>query len=122
MQVRRLAAFVALPLSLSLGLAACGKGGESDTGSSNGVVSIGIAEPQHLLPGNTHETSGSQVMAALYTPLVDFDEANKPFEVNAESITTTDNKTFTIKLKDGWTFHNGEPVDADSYINSWNYT
>jgi oligopeptide transport system substrate-binding protein len=121
MQVRRLAAWVALPLSVSLGLAACGTGGD-DTGSTNGVVSIGIAEPQHLLPGNTHETNGSQVMAALYTALVDFDEANKPVEVNAESITTTDNKTFTIKLKDGWTFHNGEPVDADSYINSWNYS
>jgi peptide/nickel transport system substrate-binding protein/oligopeptide transport system substrate-binding protein len=122
MQVRRLAAWVALPLSLSLGLAACGTGGDGGSGSSNGVVSIGIAEPQHLLPGNTHETSGSQVMAALFTPLVDFDEANKPYEVNAESITTTDNKTWTIKLKDGWTFHNGEPVDADSYINSWNYS
>lgn len=122
MQVRRLAAWVALPLSLGLGLAACGKGGDSGSGSSNGVVSIGIAEPQHLLPGNTHETSGSQVMAALYAPLVDFDEANKPYEVNAESISTTDNKTWTIKLKDGWTFHNGEPVDADSYINSWNYS
>jgi len=122
MQVRRLAAWVALPLSLSLGLAACGKGGDGGSGSSNGVVSIGIAEPQHLLPGNTHETSGSQVMAALYTPLVDFDDANKPYEVNAESITTTDNKTWTIKLKDGWTFHNGDPVDADAYINSWNYS
>jgi oligopeptide transport system substrate-binding protein len=122
MQVRRLAAWATLPLIASLLLAACGKGGGDNSGGSNGVVSIGIAEPQHLLPGNTHETNGSQVMAALYTGLVDFDEANKPYEVNAESITTSDNKTFTIKLKDGWTFHNGEPVTSDSYINSWNYT
>ena len=27
---------------------------------------------------------------------------------------------WTIKLKPGWTFHNGEPVTADSYINAWN--
>ncbi|HZM79530.1 MAG TPA: ABC transporter substrate-binding protein [Candidatus Limnocylindrales bacterium] len=121
MQVRRLAAWVALPLSLSLGLAACGKGGDSGSGNSNGVVSIGIAEPQHLLPGNTNETSGSQVLAALFAPLVDFDEANKPVEVAAESISTTDNKTWTIKLKDGWKFHNGEAVTADSYLDSWNY-
>lgn len=121
MQVRRLAAWVALPLSLSLGLAACGKGGESGSGNSNGVVSIGIAEPQHLIPANTNETGGSQVLAALYAPLVDFDEANKPVEVAAESISTTDNKTWTIKLKDGWKFHNGEPVTADSYINAWNH-
>ena len=39
----------------------------------------------------------------------------------AESITSTDNKTWTIKLKDGYTFHNGEKVTADSYINAWNY-
>jgi oligopeptide transport system substrate-binding protein len=120
MQVRRLAAWVALPITAGLVLAACGSGG---TGSANpdGVISIGIGEPQHLLPGNTHETEGAQVMAALYSPLVDFDEAGKPFEVAAESITSTDNKTWTIKLKDG-KFHNGEPVDADSFINSWNYT
>lgn len=121
MQVRRLAAWAALPLTVSLGLAACGSGGGTGSTNPDGVVSIGIAEPQHLLPGNTHETSGAQVMAALYSPLVDFDEASKPFEVAAESISTTDNKTWTIKLKDG-TFHNGEPVNADSYINSWNYT
>ncbi|GIH04423.1 peptide ABC transporter substrate-binding protein [Rhizocola hellebori] len=120
MQVRRLAAWAALPLTVALGLSACGTGGDSGSTNPDGVVSIGIAEPQHLLPGNTNETSGSQVLAALYSPLVDFDEANKPYEVAAESITTTDNKTWTVKLKDG-TFHNGEPVNADSYLNSWNY-
>src|SRR5262249_29141171 len=26
----------------------------------------------------------------------------------------------TIRLKAGWTFHNGEPVTADSYIDAWN--
>ncbi|WP_144121851.1 peptide ABC transporter substrate-binding protein [Catellatospora sichuanensis] len=123
MQVRRLAAWAALPLAVTLGLSACGKSGGSDSGSANpnGVVSIGIAEPQFLSPSNTSETSGSQVLAALFAPLVDFDEANKPFEVAAQEISTTDNKTWTIKLKDGWTFHNGEPVTADSYINAWNY-
>jgi oligopeptide transport system substrate-binding protein len=122
MQVRRLAAWAALPLTVALGLAACGKSGGTGSTNPNGVVSIDIAEPQHLLPGNTHETSGSQVMAALYAPLVDYDDANKPYEVVADSVATTDNKVWTIKLKSGWTFHNGEPVNADSYINSWNYT
>ncbi|GHJ46032.1 peptide ABC transporter substrate-binding protein [Catellatospora sp. TT07R-123] len=123
MQVRRLAAWAALPLAVTLGLTACGKSGGSDTGSTNpnGVVSVGIAEPKHLIPTNTAETSGSQVLAALFAPLVDFDEANKPYEVAAQEISTTDNKTWTIKLKDGWTFHNGEPVTADNYINAWNY-
>ncbi len=115
-------------IKISAGLAAtallvtaCGGGGDDEAGSSNAVVSIEVAEPQYLLPSNTNETSGSQVLAALFTPLVDYDADNKPVEVAAESITTTDNVTWTIKLKDGYTFHNGEKVTSDSYINAWNY-
>ena len=37
------------------------------------------------------------------------------------SITTGDSQNFTIKLKSGWTFSNGEKVTADSFINAWNY-
>ncbi|MGN6576900.1 MAG: peptide ABC transporter substrate-binding protein, partial [Nocardioides sp.] len=38
----------------------------------------------------------------------------------AASIESDDQKTWTITLKDGWTFHNGEPVDAASYVRAWN--
>ncbi|WP_027345574.1 peptide ABC transporter substrate-binding protein [Hamadaea tsunoensis] len=120
MQVRRLAAWTALPVIAALVLSACGGGGGSGSSSSNDSVRIGIAEPQYLTPADTNETSGSQVLAALFAPLVDYDENNKPFEVQAESITSSDNKTWTIKIKDGWTFHNGEKVTSDSYINAWN--
>jgi peptide/nickel transport system substrate-binding protein/oligopeptide transport system substrate-binding protein len=124
MQVRRLAIWSVLPVAIAVGLSACGGGDEGGAGGTvdpNGVARIGISEPQHLVPTNTNETSGSQVLAALYSPLVTYDEANKPVEVAAESITTTDNKEWTVKLKPGYTFHNGEPVTADSYIDAWNY-
>lgn len=121
MQVRRLAAWTAVPIVAALGLAACGSGGNSGSSNTSGIVKIGIAEPKHLIPTNTSETSGSQVLAALFAPLVDFDSENKPVEVQADSVTSTDNKVWTVKLKDGWTFHNGEKVTADSYINAWNY-
>ena len=39
----------------------------------------------------------------------------------AESIETSDNQSFTVKLKDGWTFSDGTPVTADSFIKAWNY-
>ena len=39
----------------------------------------------------------------------------------AESIETSDNQTLTVKLKDGWTFSDGTPVTADSFIKAWNY-
>ncbi|MEV4628967.1 ABC transporter substrate-binding protein [Micromonospora sp. NPDC049523] len=123
MQVRRLAAWAAVPLVATLGLAACGSGDDGGSGDSNpnATVSIQIGEPQHLIPTNTTETSGNQVLSALFTPLVDYDAQNKPYEVQAESIQSTDNTTWTIKLKDGYTFHNGEKVTSDSYINAWNY-
>ncbi|MEV1334042.1 ABC transporter substrate-binding protein, partial [Micromonospora costi] len=122
MRVRRLAAWTALPLAVTLGLAACGSGGDGGSGSNgSGAVSIQIAEPQHLVPTNTTETSGSQVISGLFAPLVDYDAQNKPVEVAAESVTSTDNTVWTIKLKDGFTFHNGEKVTSDDYINAWNY-
>ncbi|MBF9134928.1 ABC transporter substrate-binding protein [Plantactinospora sp. S1510] len=121
MQVRRLAAWTALPLAATLGLAACGGGGDSGDGDPNATVSIQIAEPQHLIPTNTNESSGNQVLTALFAPLIKYDAQNKPYEVAAESVTSTDNVVWTIKLKDGYTFHNGEKVTSDSYINAWNY-
>jgi ABC-type oligopeptide transport system substrate-binding subunit len=90
-------------------------------GESTYVVSFSLGEPQFLLPTNVNESSGNQVLSALFAPLVDFDDKAKPYEVAADSITTTDNKVWTIKLKAGWTFHNGEPVTSDSFINAWNY-
>jgi oligopeptide transport system substrate-binding protein len=120
MQVRRLAAWTAIPLVTAFGLAACGGGGGDSSSSSSGIVKIGIAEPQFLTPAQTNETSGSQVLAALYAPLVDYDADNKPYEVQADSITTQDNKTWDVKIKSGWTFHDGTPVTADSYIDAWN--
>ena len=73
MRVRRLAAWTALPLAVTLGLAACGSGGNSGSSGSgkDAAVSIQISEPQHLVPTNTTETSGSQVLAGLFSPLVD---------------------------------------------------
>ncbi|NYH43336.1 peptide/nickel transport system substrate-binding protein/oligopeptide transport system substrate-binding protein [Micromonospora jinlongensis] len=122
MRVRRLAAWTALPLAVTLGLAACGSGGDGGSGGNgNSAVSIQIGEPKHLVPTNTTETSGSQVIAGLFSPLVDYDAQNKPYEVAAQSVTSSDNKVWTIKLKDGFTFHNGEKVTSEDYINAWNY-
>jgi len=122
MRVRRLAAWTALPLAVTLGLAACGSGGDGGSGgSSTSAVSIQIGEPKHLVPTNTTETSGAQVLTGLFSPLVDYDAQNKPYEVAAQSVTSSDNKVWTIKLKDGYTFHNGEKVTSEDYINAWNY-
>ena len=119
MTTRRFA-WLAVPLLLATPLAACGPGGS--TGSSAGnPVTIGIGEPQHLLPSNTVESNGTQVIVALWTPLITYDSKGAPVMAAADSITSSDQKVWTINLKPAWTFANGEAVTSDNYINAWNY-
>ena len=119
-------------LVLALGAAACGGGGdegnteteaETTEGKAGGTFSLYIGEPENpLIPSNTSETEGGQVLDALFTGLVQYDpETTEQTEGVAESIESEDSKTWTIKLKDGWTFHDGSPVTADSFIKAWNF-
>jgi peptide/nickel transport system substrate-binding protein/oligopeptide transport system substrate-binding protein len=122
MLVRRLVGWFTLPVAVVLGVSGCGPdAGSGSAANPSGVVSIGIGEPEHLVPANATDSSGGQVLAALFTPLVTFDTKGKPVEQQAQSITTSDSRVWIIKIKPGYTFHNGEPVTADSYVNSWNF-
>ncbi|MEO3818757.1 ABC transporter substrate-binding protein [Plantactinospora sp. B24E8] len=118
---RRPGRAVAVALAVVLAATACSDSGDDPTDPGGGTVRIGLVEPQHLLPANTTESAGAQVLAALFTPLVEFDADRRPVEVAAESIESTDNVLWTVRLKQGFTFHNGEPVTADSYLNAWHH-
>jgi len=90
-----------------------------------GMFSVYLGEPQRpLVPGNTTETEGGKIVNAVWTPLVTFDAASRSvtYDGAAESVTSPDNINWTIKLKGGWTFHDGTPVTAQSYVRAWNYT
>jgi peptide/nickel transport system substrate-binding protein/oligopeptide transport system substrate-binding protein len=105
-----------------LSLASCSRGpGAVTGGGTSGVVSIGISEPQHLVPPDTTDANGGQVLAALFTPLVVFDKSGKPIPEQAESITSSDSKVWTIRIKRDYTFHNGEAVTSDSYLRAWQF-
>jgi ABC-type oligopeptide transport system substrate-binding subunit len=39
----------------------------------------------------------------------------------AESIETEDQQNFTVTLAEGWTFSDGTPVTASSFVDAWNY-
>ncbi len=86
------------------------------------TVAIGIEEPAHLLPSAVSDDYGAQVLAALFTPLVAYDDKRKPVPRAAASVTSQDNRVWRIVLADGYTFHNGEQVTADSYLAAWNWT
>jgi ABC-type oligopeptide transport system substrate-binding subunit len=100
--------------------AGCSSFGSDDDADYTDSAIIGIVEPSTLVPTDTTETNGSQVLTSLFYPLVDFDDHNQPVNEAAESITSSDNKVWTVKLKDG-SFSNGEKVTSDSYIQAWNY-
>ena len=97
MQVRRVTAGIAAATA-AVTLAACtGGAGAVSAANAAAVISIGIAEPTHLIPTDTTDASGIQVLTALFTPLVTFDKGGKPVPDQAESITTTDSGSVTAE-------------------------
>ncbi|HWS31875.1 MAG TPA: ABC transporter substrate-binding protein [Actinoplanes sp.] len=108
--------------AISLLVAGCGGGGADDEAANSNTVVISVSEPGSLLPTNATDVNGSTVLNSLFYPLVEFNSSKEPVEVAAESITPDrTNRVWTIKLKPGFTFHNGEPVTAKNYIDAWNY-
>jgi oligopeptide transport system substrate-binding protein len=92
-------------------------------GASGGTFSVANCEPStSLIPSNNYEACGSQVFEVVFEPLMAFDDSGAVVGAQAESVTpSSDGLTYTIKIKSGWTFHNGEPVTAQSYVDAWNY-
>ena len=127
---KRNSALVATALAGAMLLSACGGGDSDDSGSGaeggggGGTFSLFITEPQNaLIPGTTTESEGDQVINSLFTGLVKFtEEGEVDYSGVAESIESEDNQNWTITLKDGWTFHDGTPVNAESFVKAWNYT
>ncbi|MDJ0343812.1 ABC transporter substrate-binding protein [Streptomyces sp. H10-C2] len=104
---------------------ACGGGGSSGGGggSAAGVVRASWGDPQNPLePANTNEVQGGKVLSMLFRGLKQYNsKSGKAENMVADSITTSDSQNFTIKLKAGWTFSDGDKVTSDSFINAWNY-
>ena len=126
---KRSSALVATAIAGAMLMTACGgsddSGDESSAASSGGSYSIYIGEPENpLVPGNTSESEGSQVIEALWTGLVQYsnEDGSVQYTGVADSIESDDATTWTVKLKDGWTFHDGTPVTASSFVDAWNYT
>lgn len=100
---------------------------DDDTGGEGGdasaIVSTYIGEPEALTTLNTNESEGIAVLRSLYTGLITYNpETSEPEQGVAESIESPDGgQTWNITLQDGWTFHDGSPVTAESFVNAWNY-
>ncbi|MED7949566.1 ABC transporter substrate-binding protein [Streptomyces sp. BE20] len=131
MRLTKTMRWTALAACTALAISACSTssdkkssdGGTSGSGKKGGSISVELGEPQHgLVPQNTAESEGSEVLNAIFAGLVDYDiKDNSPRLRVAESIESPDATVWTIKLKDGYTFHNGEKVTAQSFVDAWNY-
>ncbi|MEU2514196.1 peptide ABC transporter substrate-binding protein [Streptomyces syringium] len=105
--------------AVALVASGCGGGG----GGGAGVVRASWGDPQNPLePANTNEVQGGKVLAMIFRGLKEYDpKSGAAKNVLAEKIDTSDQQNFTITLKDGWTFSNGEKVTAKSFVDAWNY-
>lgn len=90
-------------------------------GGGGGELRVQAGEPRHLVSTDVADNEGAAVGRALYAGLVEYAGVRTSVRnVMAESISSRDGLVWTIRLKQGWRFHNGEPVDADAYLRAWN--
>jgi oligopeptide transport system substrate-binding protein len=115
--MRAAAAVVACGLLAIAPLGGCGVGNVSTD-----VVIVNAGEPQNpLIPTNTNDTNGGRIIDRLFAGLMSYDAKGTAALEVAQSIETTDSVNYRITLKSGWTFSDGSPVTARSFVNAWNY-
>ena len=117
---------VALIAAASLTLAACGGGSDSDGGNSGGssdaVITSFSSQPQNpLVPTNTNEVGGGNIIDLIFAGLISYKTDGSSENEVADSITSEDNKLWTIKLKSGWKFSDGSDVTSSSFVDAWNF-
>ena len=126
MRVSKRAGAVALGAALALVASGCGSGSSSDTAGNtkDGAITIDGTQPEvGLVPANTTETGGGNVVDYMWTGLVSYpNDGSAAKNAVAESIETTDSKVYTIKLKKGLKFHDGTEVKAKNFIQAWNFS
>ncbi|GGK26861.1 peptide ABC transporter substrate-binding protein [Streptomyces camponoticapitis] len=112
-------------LAVALTATACGGGGGGSGGGSgaDGVLSSSWGDPQNPLePSNTNEVQGGKVLDMVFRGLKRYNPKTARAEnMLAQKIETKDSTNFTITVRNGWTFSNGEKVTAKSFVDAWNY-
>jgi oligopeptide transport system substrate-binding protein len=125
----RTVAMVAGISSIALLAAACGGGNSSNdpsssaAGKTGGAVTVRGCNPQNpLVPGNTNETCGGNVLDAIAAKLVHYNpETAAPENDIADKIESPDNQNFTVTLKKGYKFQDGTEVKAKNFVDAWNW-
>jgi len=123
-------ALVAAGVTLALSLSACGgNSGDSGTatpggaGASTGIIKMYGTEPQNpLIPSATNEVGGGWILTNLFAGLIYYDGKGNTKMDLADSIATSDGgTTWTVKVQSGHKFSNDDPVDANAFVDTWNW-
>ncbi|MBP2477404.1 oligopeptide transport system substrate-binding protein [Crossiella equi] len=109
----------ALVTCAALVLAAC-SGPGAEPAPKAGQLRLAVVEPATLLPGQAQDQAGRLLAGALWTPLLTVDTPRQaPEPAAAERVDSPDQRRWTIRLRPGWRFHDGSPVTARAYAETW---
>ncbi|MDQ1653696.1 MAG: oligopeptide transport system substrate-binding protein [Cryptosporangiaceae bacterium] len=120
----RASRMVAMSLALMLLPVACGQGGDEQASKNSLTIAI-TAEPiKWLNPANDNSSPGIELARAMFAPLVETNpDTGELRNVIADSITPdATSQTWTIKVKSGLKFQNGQALTAKDYVDTWNMT
>lgn len=108
-----------MALAAALVLSGCTSGGDD----APAPIRVNGSEPANpLTPADTDEMGGYRLLQALYAGLVTYDAAGGTIDDVAESIeANADNTVYTITIRNGSVFSNGEPVTANSFVDAWDW-
>ncbi len=98
---------------------------DSGTPVKGGTLTIAeYSEARSMNPVQTYSNgaAGGSALLAVYDSLMRYDWTEKKFVPRlAESLETSDNTTWTLKLRDGVKFSDDTPLDADAVVDSIDY-
>ncbi|MBS1679173.1 MAG: ABC transporter substrate-binding protein [Actinobacteria bacterium] len=132
---RKAILFIVACALAALGLTACGGGGSSSSGDSSGTGSGGkeggtllgaySSFPDYLDPALSHTLEGWTATYDTYIPLLTYDHASGqaggkviPGLATALPKVSDGGKTYTLTLRKGLKYSNGEPVVASDFTHS----
>lgn len=120
----RAARKMAMALALLLVPVGCADTGEGGPTKDSLTIALAAEPIKWINPENDNSSPGIEVARAMFAPLVDTDpQTGKLRNIIAESVTPdATSSTWTIKLKKGFTFQNGQPLTAKDYVETWNLT
>ncbi|OZG50208.1 peptide ABC transporter substrate-binding protein [Bombiscardovia coagulans] len=127
--LRKLNRVIAIGLVVATSLAGCSYSPDMDTSQSSqspqagAIIRANNVEPvSDLIPSKVTDTAGWKVVTQLFDGLVTFSPQGDLVYANAQSIVPNqDATTFTIKLKKGLKFSNGEQNTASTYARAWSF-